>query len=541
MTQSEELELKIYQYAEAAGKAQWRVANIAMVSAAGAFPEWPIIVDAFHDLHSRRFVELRRWQGDWIPYGGTDISFFQREFNVRVTFSGRKYFEALEAQPIRREQFSAAAEQIPPRLKPSQEHPRAFVSHSTQDSTFVKKLAADLRSNGVEAWYSGWEIKAGDSIRSKIDEGLECEHFIIVLSKSSMTRPWVQTELDAATVRRIEGKVKKIIPVKIEDCGDLPPTLGSLCWEDFSSQSYDVAFKRILDSIFDHDVRPPLGTLPTRGSKPPVHHQREGGLTTQFPISMNSVAAFVTLLGDEGFDARCDLFNGQVGVIVGPEGLDSSRMPPETQGLLFPLWELNQRANRALVVERRFHDMFERRTPDWQLHRPHPEVEAEVNSIRQSEFRLIGPHDVDLVLEIFHSPEGRRGVLARLHNRRVAGLSSCSVIVTDARSFDATRQSFRESAGFNRIEVLKEDCGAGFESRNAWLLRIEGNHIEVGAYVNQCIMLWPTGDKSDRERWRLYLKMTSKGLDEWTQEVECEWVRGSKAIRIVPLEGEQRQ
>jgi hypothetical protein len=144
-----------------------------------------------------------------------------------------------------------------------QYHPKAFVSHATLDHPFVEKFAADLRANGVDAWFSKWEIKPGDSIRAKIEEGLEgCEYFIIVLSKNSINRPWVQTELDAATIRKLNGKVRKIIPVKIEDCGDLPPTLGALLWEDFSNQPYESALRRVLDSIFELDVRPPIGQPP---------------------------------------------------------------------------------------------------------------------------------------------------------------------------------------------------------------------------------------------------------------------------------------
>ena len=142
--------------------------------------------------------------------------------------------------------------------------PKAFVSHSSQDQKFVENFAADLRANGVDAWYSGWEIKPGDSIRKKIDDGLEgCEYFIIVLSKNSISRPWVQAELDAATIGKLNGRVRRIIPIKIEDCGDLPPTLASLCWEDFSSQSYHSALKRVLYSVFEIDDRPPLGSPPT--------------------------------------------------------------------------------------------------------------------------------------------------------------------------------------------------------------------------------------------------------------------------------------
>jgi hypothetical protein len=58
-------------------------------------------------------------------------------------------------------------------------------------------------------------------------------------------------------------------------------------------------------------------------------------------------------------------FDGQVGVLVGPKGLDPKRMPPETKSLFFPLWELNDPANQEMVVERKFHDICASRLPDW--------------------------------------------------------------------------------------------------------------------------------------------------------------------------------
>ena len=180
-------------------------------------------------------------------------------------------------------------------------NPAAFVSHATLDHPFVEKLAVDLRANGVDAWFSKWEIKAGDSIRGRIEEGIErCEYFIIVLSKNSISRPWVQTELDAATVSKLNGKVKKIIPVKIEDCGDLPPTLGSLCWEDFSSQPYEAAFRRVLNSIFEVDVRPPLGNPPA-SVRADVHPM--GGLAPKDKLILealcrNTIATGFALIDD---------------------------------------------------------------------------------------------------------------------------------------------------------------------------------------------------------------------------------------------------
>lgn len=90
-----------------------------------------------------------------------------------------------------------------------------------------------------------------------------------------------------------------------------------------------------------------------------------------FPIHMDDLGAFVARLRSEGFDARTDLFNGQVGLIVGPNGLDPKRMPPETAGLFFPLWELNYTPNRALVEARKFHEIFESRPLNWEFNRAH--------------------------------------------------------------------------------------------------------------------------------------------------------------------------
>ena len=74
---------------------------------------------------------------------------------------------------------------------------------------------------------------------------------------------------------------------------------------------------------------------------------------------------FVKDLNAEGFDARSDIFNGQVGVIVGPKGLDPKRLPPDEIGIFFPLWELNDPTNFGFVTNRQFHDIVDQRKPGW--------------------------------------------------------------------------------------------------------------------------------------------------------------------------------
>jgi hypothetical protein len=276
------IELKLFRFAESAGKARWRAVDLGTLATSLHFTEHAVLIDALHDLHERAFLELRQWSyalNDWVIYDGQAREYFSHDFQMRVTFSGRKYFERLEAQgtdpnpsvPMRETQLQGATagkatvqarlDSSPQRIAtPVPTNPNAFVSHSGKDRQFVEKLVADLWAVGVKAWYSKWEIKPGDSIPGKIDEGIEeCEFFLIVLSRNSINAPWVQTELQAATVRKLSGKVRKIIPITVDDCDDFPPIIDSLCREDFANQPYESALKRVLDSIFDVDVRPQLG------------------------------------------------------------------------------------------------------------------------------------------------------------------------------------------------------------------------------------------------------------------------------------------
>lgn len=68
-----------------------------------------------------------------------------------------------------------------------------FLSHNSADKPFVRKLAADLRRNGFYAWVDEAEIKLGDSLIEKIEEGIETTDFLgVVLSRNSINSEWVK-------------------------------------------------------------------------------------------------------------------------------------------------------------------------------------------------------------------------------------------------------------------------------------------------------------------------------------------------------------
>lgn len=147
---------------------------------------------------------------------------------------------------------------------------KVFVSHATEDKPrFVVDFARRLRENGVDAWLDQWEMKPGDSLVDKIyDEGLkEARAVIVVLSKTSVQKPWVREELNASVVNRI-SRGTKLIPVVIDDC-EVPESLRSTLWQRVHDLGdYDESLQRILSAIFDVDDKPALGTPPARFSGP---------------------------------------------------------------------------------------------------------------------------------------------------------------------------------------------------------------------------------------------------------------------------------
>jgi hypothetical protein len=160
-----------------------------------------------------------------------------------------------------------------------QEPIRVFVSYSGDDwESFVKHFATELRRNGLDAVAADWDLQGGQSLVQWIleEELPRAEAVVIVLSKTSITKPWVREELDHATVMRIMGKIK-LIPVRIDDC-EIPHSLQTL--KRFSIHhpgEQEAKIQEVIDSIYGHSRRPPIGEPPayTQISSPTGYTQME--------------------------------------------------------------------------------------------------------------------------------------------------------------------------------------------------------------------------------------------------------------------------
>ncbi len=90
-----------------------------------------------------------------------------------------------------------------------------FISYASEDKEAVAKpIAQELTSRGFTVWYDDYEIKLGDSIPKKIDEGLGSSRFgVVVLSTSYFAKNWPKKELEALLAREADEGVKVVLPV----------------------------------------------------------------------------------------------------------------------------------------------------------------------------------------------------------------------------------------------------------------------------------------------------------------------------------------
>lgn len=60
-----------------------------------------------------------------------------------------------------------------------------FISHASEDKDeVVRPLATALKNLGLRVWYDEFELKIGDSLRRKIDQGLSRSRFgVVVISR----------------------------------------------------------------------------------------------------------------------------------------------------------------------------------------------------------------------------------------------------------------------------------------------------------------------------------------------------------------------
>jgi len=144
--------------------------------------------------------------------------------------------------------------------------PLIFICHSSRDKAFVRSLAQRLSRDGVDVWIDHLEIRIGDSIHDKINEGLSKSDFlVVVLTQSSVKSRWVREELNSASsLEKLANKGVFILPILLERC-DVPPLLLDRRYANFLEDEGS-AYQELLDAISHHfkSKHPDVDVAPLR-------------------------------------------------------------------------------------------------------------------------------------------------------------------------------------------------------------------------------------------------------------------------------------
>jgi uncharacterized protein YjbI with pentapeptide repeats len=93
-----------------------------------------------------------------------------------------------------------------------------FISYSSKDDAFARRLHADLQDTGIRCWFAPEDMKIGDRIRTRIDEVIRLhEKLLLVLSVNSIESGWVEKEVETAFEKERETNSTVLFPVRLDD------------------------------------------------------------------------------------------------------------------------------------------------------------------------------------------------------------------------------------------------------------------------------------------------------------------------------------
>lgn len=106
-----------------------------------------------------------------------------------------------------------------------------FISYASEDGEAVAAPKRDILSAlGAKVWLDKTELRIGDSLRQRIDDGLSRSRYgVVVLSKAFFSRHWPVQELNGLFQREVGGE-KVVLPlwhgVEAEDVRRFSPIIA---------------------------------------------------------------------------------------------------------------------------------------------------------------------------------------------------------------------------------------------------------------------------------------------------------------------------
>ncbi len=128
----------------------------------------------------------------------------------------------------------------------------AFLSHSSHDKTTVRAVAERLRSDGLRIWLDDWELRPGDHIQAKIEEGLKHSRVLVLfMSAHAFGSDWARLESYTFRFRDPLNKQRRFIPLRL-DSAPIEGSLEQLLYINWLSGDREQEYNKLLEAC-----RPP--------------------------------------------------------------------------------------------------------------------------------------------------------------------------------------------------------------------------------------------------------------------------------------------
>jgi hypothetical protein len=93
-----------------------------------------------------------------------------------------------------------------------------FISYSSVDDDFAKRIHADLQSKGVRCWFAPHDLPIGGKIFDEIDAAIRLrDKVLLILSEHSIGSDWVESEVKTAYEEERRRKQTMLFPIRLDD------------------------------------------------------------------------------------------------------------------------------------------------------------------------------------------------------------------------------------------------------------------------------------------------------------------------------------